>query len=197
MIAPSRLVYERECWAKKLQLSTVASMSWVVGALGALARPDRQRPGTLDEPLEARSQPLLASADHSQRKGHARLLTAVAKSPPRLSGATVCSHEVSGNTSEETLMVITDETIQVDRTPSNTPPRRPIRRLLGIGTAIVVAAVALVAVAENSGPTRSDQTPEPARHTDDEIVRDLVARGVVPAATLDDGTQIISPALAP
>ena len=93
-------------------------------------------------------------------------------------------------------MVITDETIQVDRTPSNTPPRRPIRRLLGIGTAIVVAAVALVAVAENSGPTRSDQTPEPARHTDDEIVRDLVARGVVPAATLDDGTQIISPALA-
>jgi hypothetical protein len=94
-------------------------------------------------------------------------------------------------------MVITDEAIQVDRTPSNTPPRRPIRRLLGIGTAIVVVAVASVAVVEISGPTRSDQTPESASRTRDEIVRDLVARGVVPAATLDDGTQITSPALAP
>jgi hypothetical protein len=95
-------------------------------------------------------------------------------------------------------MVITDETIQVDRTPSNTPPRRPIRRLLGIGTAIVVvAAVALVAVVERSGPTRSDQTPETAPRTRDDIVRDLVERGLVPAATLDDGTQITSPALAP
>ena len=164
-------------------------------------------------------------------------------------------------------MVITEEAIQVDRTPSNTPPRRPSRRLFGIGTAIVVvAAVASVAVVESSGPTRSDQTPEPAprtrddivrdlvdaessppppstteprspaqrwhRHhgpattssatsstagssrrppstteprsparrspgtaTRDDIVRDLVARGVVPAATLDDGTQITSPAL--
>ena len=95
-------------------------------------------------------------------------------------------------------MVITDEAIQVDRTPSNTPPRRPSRRLFGIGTAIVVvAAVALVALVGSSGPTRSDQTPEPAPRTRDDIVRDLVDRGVVPAATLDDGTQITGPALAP
>ena len=98
-------------------------------------------------------------------------------------------------------MVITDETIQVDRTssntPSNAPPRWPFRRLLGIGTAIVVAAIALVVIVESSGPTSSDQTPEPAPRTHDEIVRDLVVRGLVPAATLDDGTQIISPALAP
>ena len=95
-------------------------------------------------------------------------------------------------------MVITEEAIQVDRTPANTPPRRRGRRLFGIGAAIVVvAAVALVAVVESSGPTRSDQTPEPAPLTRDDIVRDLVDRGVVPAATLDDGTQITSPALAP
>ena len=31
------------------------------------------------------------------------------------------------------------------------------------------------------------------QRTRDDIVRDLVARGVVPAATLDDGTQITSP----
>ena len=98
-------------------------------------------------------------------------------------------------------MVITDETIQVDRTssntPSNAPPRWPFRRLLGIGTAIVVAAIALVVIVESSGPTSSDQTPEPAPRTRDDVVRDLVDRGLVPAATLDDGTQIISPALAP
>ena len=51
-------------------------------------------------------------------------------------------------------MVITDETIQVDRTssntPSNAPPRWPFRRLLGIGTAIVVAAIALVVIVESS-----------------------------------------------
>lgn len=95
-------------------------------------------------------------------------------------------------------MVITDKSIQVDRTPSNTPPRRPIRRLVGIGTAIVVvAAVAFVAFVETSGPTRSDQTPESAPRTRDDIVRDLDARGLVPAATLDDGTQITSRSLEP
>ena len=95
-------------------------------------------------------------------------------------------------------MVITDETIQVDRTPSTTQHRRPIRRLLGIGTAIVVvAAVALVAVVESSGPTRSDQTPEPAPRTRDDIIRVLVNQGVIPAATLDDGTQNTSRSLEP
>ena len=100
-------------------------------------------------------------------------------------------------------MVITEEIVQVDRTPSNTPntpntPRRsPTRRLLGIGTAIVVAAVASIAVVASSGPTQSDKTPVQAPRTRDDIVRDLVARGLVPAETLDDGTHITSPALAP
>jgi len=100
-------------------------------------------------------------------------------------------------------MVITDEAIQMDRPSSTRPPRRPIRRRFGIGTAIVVFAalglVALgwVAVVETSGSTRSDQTPEPTPRSRDDIVRDLVGRGVVPAAALDDGTDITSPALTP
>jgi hypothetical protein len=94
-------------------------------------------------------------------------------------------------------MVIIDEIIQVDRTPSTTPPRRPVRRLLAIGAAIVVAAVALIAVVEGSGQTTSDRTPEPELRTNDDIVRDLVNRGLVPAAALEDGTQIAGPALAP
>ena len=100
-------------------------------------------------------------------------------------------------------MVITDEAIQMDR-PSSTQTAseansaavrdrhgdRCVRRR-------GLVALGLVAVVETSGPTRSDQTPEPAPRTRDDIVRDLVARGVVPAATLDDGTHITSPALTP
>ena len=94
-------------------------------------------------------------------------------------------------------MVITDEAIQVDRTASNTsPPRRYLRRL-GIGAAIVVAPVALVAFVGSANPTTSDQQHEPAPRTRDDIVRDLVERGVVPAATLDDGTQITGPGFEP
>ena len=94
-------------------------------------------------------------------------------------------------------MVITDEVTQVDTTPSLPSPRRPRRRLLGIGTAIVVTvAVALLAVAGSSGATRSDQPPTTSPRLD-HVVRDLVARGVVPAATLDDGTQITGPGFGP
>ena len=82
-------------------------------------------------------------------------------------------------------MTITDETIQVDRTPSNKSRQTPRRRLLGTGAPIVIAAVAFLAVVERSGAT----TSEPASRSRNDIVRDLVARGVVPAATLDDGTQ--------
>ena len=94
-------------------------------------------------------------------------------------------------------MVITDETIQVDRTESNTSPPRRILRRLGIGTAIVVAPFAFVAFVGSAHPAGSDQQHEPAPRTRDDIVRDLVARGVVPAATLDDGTQITGPGFEP
>jgi hypothetical protein len=96
-------------------------------------------------------------------------------------------------------MVITDDIVHVDRTPPDTSPRRPARwRTRGLATAVaavVVAGAASVALVESSGPPRSDQEPVPASRTRDDVVRDLVARGVVTAATLDDGTQITSPAL--
>jgi len=94
-------------------------------------------------------------------------------------------------------VVITDETVQVDRTESTTSPPRRILRRLGIGTAIVVAPFALVAFVGSAHPAGSDQQNEPAPRTRDDIVRDLVARGVVPAATLDDGTQITAAGFEP
>jgi hypothetical protein len=59
---------------------------------------------------------------------------------------------------------------------------------------VVVTGVASVPVA--AGPARSDRTITRASRSRDDVVRDLVIRGIVPAATLDDGTQITSRALA-
>jgi hypothetical protein len=95
-------------------------------------------------------------------------------------------------------MVITEETIQADTAPSTTPTRRPIRRGLAIGAAVVVVAgAAFVAAAQTDGPAPADELQQTRPQSRDEIVRDLVARGVVPAASLDDGTEIRGPGLAP
>src|SRR4051794_36835015 len=94
--------------------------------------------------------------------------------------------------------MITERTTQ-DRTASNSRRRRPARWLHGIATAtlVVVTAVATApAVAASAGPARYDRTGEPASRSRDDVVRDLVARGIVPAATLDDGSQIVSRPLA-
>ena len=61
---------------------------------------------------------------------------------------------------------------------------------------VVVTGVASVPVAAGAGPARSDRTITRASRSRDDVVRDLVTRGIVPAATLDDGTQITSRALA-
>ena len=104
-------------------------------------------------------------------------------------------------TSEETLMTITDEGVQLDsaahttaateHSAEDTPTRvRPSKRnIAAIGAAIVVAAGLAVGAVQISGSTRSDGTPVPASRSDD-VVRDLVDRGVVPAATLGDGSHI-------
>ena len=136
-------------------------------------------------------------------------------------------------------MTINDVTIQVERTDVlRTEPTMPTRRMIAIGaTALVVAIVALVAFVQSSGdetvrptraagchspattscktsstadssparrsqpapPSRDDivqdlvdrglvprQTLQPAPPSRDDIVQDLVDRGLVPAATLDD-----------
>jgi hypothetical protein len=95
-------------------------------------------------------------------------------------------------------MVITEESIQADSAPSITSTRRPIRRGLAIGAAVVVVAgAALVAAAQTDGPTSPNELQQTRSQSRDETVRDLVARGVVPAASLDDGTEISGPAITP
>ena len=92
--------------------------------------------------------------------------------------------------------MLTERTIQ-DRSTSTSTSRRPVRWLHGIaGAMLVVTAVASVPVVASAGPARSDRTVTPASRSRDDVVRDLVNRGIVPAATLDDGTQISSRALA-
>ena len=100
-------------------------------------------------------------------------------------------------TEEAITEAITEAAIQLGRTPSHAAPPRPRRRTLAIGAAIVVTVVALVPVVRSDGQTSSDQPHRPMSRSSDDAVRGLVARGVVPAASLDDGTQIVSPALAP
>ncbi|MET0711740.1 MAG: hypothetical protein ABWZ30_04460 [Jiangellaceae bacterium] len=93
------------------------------------------------------------------------------------------------------------------------PPRRRSRRAFSWALAASLAGVIGLAVAfivEDRGASPATQighTPvgdakdhpnygpispvlEPALRTRDDVVRDLVERGAVPAATLDDGSQI-------
>ena len=163
----------------------------------------------------------------------AKSLTAVGKSPPRLWGQGPLAPGERQHPARRPSWSSLDETIQVDRTPSNTPPRRRFLRRLGIGTAIVrrpgrVGRVRRERRSDDVRPTARAGTTHPRRHrprsrrtrrrsgrharrrnadhrpgfepaprTRDDIVRDLVARGVVPAATLDDGTQITGPGFEP
>ena len=93
--------------------------------------------------------------------------------------------------------MITERTTEY-RTASNSGSRRQARWLHGIATAtlVVVTAVASAPVVASAGPARPDGTRAPVSRSRDDVVRDLVARGIVPAATLDDGSQITSRALA-
>jgi len=65
--------------------------------------------------------------------------------------------------------------------------------MLVLTAAIVVAAItALGLVAARDHETQSDLQPVHSSQSRDEAVRRLVERGQVPAAQLDDGTQITS-----
>ena len=118
-------------------------------------------------------------------------------------------------------MIIDEEVPAVSVAPSGASPSRPHRRrgvLIGITTVVGVGAVvfgvvvgstaphtvvaastavqppARDAVGERAAPLPNQvQTPRSGRNA----VRSLVERGLVPAATLDDGTQIIGSALRP
>jgi ferric-dicitrate binding protein FerR (iron transport regulator) len=89
------------------------------------------------------------------------------------------------------MLTINDRT-EIDHTTSLTSPpashptprRRRTRRIATIAAAtLVVAGVAGVATIRSA-----DSSPVP--QSQDDTVRELVERGLVPAASLSDGTQI-------
>ena len=117
--------------------------------------------------------------------------------------------------------MLIDEEVLESSAQVNALGRRPNRRRgIVIGAAcLVVAGATVFALVDGSGVSDSRDVPritvdltvrdagseqgvaepnpvQPGRSRDD-VVRDLVHRGVVPAATLDDGTQITRPGLQP
>ena len=93
---------------------------------------------------------------------------------------------------------IREEIIEADAAQPPSPRRK---RTLGIaaGAAILVAGiVAAVAVAQGGGDSSQPEiTAAPASPSSDAFVRSLVESGAVPAASLDDGSQIAGKALDP
>ena len=84
-------------------------------------------------------------------------------------------------------MSTNDATIQAERTRSYAPSRVPTRRMIAVGaTALVAATVMLVAFVQSSDRELVRSVQQPAPQTRDDIVQDLVDRGLVPAATLED-----------
>jgi hypothetical protein len=117
-------------------------------------------------------------------------------------------------------MIIDEEVLESSAAVSAASRRPNRRRAVVIGAAtLAIAGATLFAVVIGSGasdsrdvrrttvdPTAKDAVNEQAiaepnqvqaPRSRDDIVRDLVARGLVPAATLDDGTQITRPGLRP
>ena len=117
--------------------------------------------------------------------------------------------------------MIIDEEVLESSAAVKTASRRPNRRravIIGAAT-LALAGATVLAVVIGSGASDSRDAPrttvdptvqdavneqaiaEPnqvqAPRSRDDIVRDLVVRGLVPAATLDDGTQITRPGLQP
>ena len=109
--------------------------------------------------------------------------------------------------------MIIDEEVMESSVAVSAARRRPNRRrtvVIGAATLLVAGATLIVAVTSGGSdsrdaprttvdPTAQDAVNEQANaeptqieapRSRDDAVRDLVERGLVPAATLDDGTQI-------
>ena len=86
-------------------------------------------------------------------------------------------------------MTISDATIQSQRTTSYTPGRMPIRGIAIGATVVLVALVTLIAFVQSAGHESVRPTPQPVSESRDDIVRDLVNRGLVPSPTLQPAPQ--------
>ncbi|HZB39583.1 MAG TPA: hypothetical protein VE487_01380 [Ilumatobacter sp.] len=102
-------------------------------------------------------------------------------------------------------MVITDDTLQAEqaafdglagdpRTKIGGARRPPggkrTGRVVAIGAGIVVLSTGILLAGTRSGDSNAPDQPAPASRPSDDVVRDLVERGVVPAATLGDGSPV-------
>ena len=87
---------------------------------------------------------------------------------------------------------IHDEIVATEAAQSPAPQRKKTRGFAVASAAILVAGiVAAVAVVQDGGDApEPDITAAPANPSSDAVVRSLVERGVVPAASLTDGSQI-------
>jgi hypothetical protein len=88
---------------------------------------------------------------------------------------------------------IHDEIVETEAEQSPAPQRKKTRGIAVAGAAILVAGiVAAVAVVQDGGdaPQPDITVAPPANPSSDAVVRSLVERGVVPAASLEDGSQI-------
>jgi hypothetical protein len=87
-------------------------------------------------------------------------------------------------------MTISDATIPAERSTSYAPGRVPTRGMLAAGaTVVLVALVTLVAFVQGAGHESVRPTRQPAPQSRDDIVQDLVDRGLVPSPTRQPAPQ--------
>ncbi|HWM18255.1 MAG TPA: hypothetical protein VNO51_01115 [Ilumatobacteraceae bacterium] len=83
-------------------------------------------------------------------------------------------------------MAINSATIEAERASSSAPNRVPISRSIAIGlTAVTVAIVAIVTLVAyvRSSDTETVRPTHPPAQSRDDIVQDLVDRGLIPSPT--------------
>ena len=97
-------------------------------------------------------------------------------------------------------MVITEEVIEAEAeaeaapsAPSAAPHRNAKRYIVAGGAAILVAGIvgAIALVQDGGDSSQPDVTALLANPSNDAAVRELVERGLVPAASLEDGSQVV------
>jgi hypothetical protein len=102
-------------------------------------------------------------------------------------------------------MVIIEDTLQTDRAAlddaaavaktktgdgQRPPGGKRTGRVVAIGAGIVVVSAGILLAGARSGDSNPADQPAPASRASDDVVRDLVEQGVVPAATLGDGSPV-------